>query len=145
MKLKSEQDQMQKEFRLHLNRIRDTYELTDKKLALLMGLKPSQEDLVQKMRTGGKIHSCRMITLCKNLIREEHEISLLEELVPEGYVITLHKITKHVSTIDESIKGIQKNVGKMIELTEGEYDARQMVELAKEIIEHATSIADSNE
>ena len=144
MSLKTEKNRLQKQYRLHLNRIKTEYSLSDKELALLMGISDPQGDLVRQMRSGkAQIQSNRMITLCRNLIAEYQDYSLLQELMPEDYVAIAYQILENKDDIKGCVNTMMIYVGRITELSTqsgDETDFKEMAAHSIRIAEMATSI-----
>ena len=135
--LKTEQSKLQSRYRLHLNRLKDRYHLYDKELALLMGFGVDQSDLVRKLRSGdAEIHTCDMITLSHNLIREHKDYSILNELVPDGFIAVVYASYDTNGSLDDELRNIAMYSGKIIEednKEEKDKDKNKIVDYAHHI------------
>ena len=143
MSLKTEKDKLQVQYRLHLNRIKTEYNLSDKELGLLMGLSDPQGDLVRQMRSAkAQVQTCRINTLCQNMITEYQDSSLLQELVPEGFTAVVYQVTEDKINLSQSINEIVVFVGKLSEQLQTNDDCsyEDMGKSAVKIAELALSI-----
>lgn len=142
MCVKTETDRLQDIYLQHLIRLFQTHK--DKDLARMMGLKVSQGDLVRKMREGNAtIHSCRMITLSQNLILFHNDTSLLEEMIPEGWLGFALKPNSTNGKIADEILNINVSLGKLIEEMQSKFPRPAII--AKYATEIATESATINE
>lgn len=140
--LKKEQSKQQSLYRLHLNRIKDEHRLYDKELALLFGWGVDQSDLVRKLRNGeAQIHSCDMRTLCKNIIQELGDMSLLTEMVPENWLAFAIRANKLNGCVKDEILNINKLTGHIVEEIQSKNpDANQISKYATAIASEASTM-----
>ena len=140
--LKQEQKKLQQRYRLHLNRIKKHHRLYDKELALLFGWNVDQADLVRKLRSGdAEIHTCDIITLSHNLIQEYKDTSLLQEMVPEGYIgFTAHG-NKTNGCVSDEINNITMYSGQILqEGLKDRPDVSYIVDMAEKIANETATI-----
>jgi len=140
--LKKEQKKQQSLYRLHLNRIKDDHRLYDKELALLFGWGVDQGDLVRKLRNGeAHIHSCDMRTLCKNIIQELDDMSLLAEMVPENWMAFAIKSNATNGNLTDEILNISKAIGCIVEEIQSKNpDVHQISKYATDIASQASTM-----
>lgn len=140
--LKEEQKELQKRYRQHIRRIKDQYRLYDKHLALMFGYNVDQANLVEKMRNGhATIHTCDMITLSHNLILDYEDASILQELVPDGYMAYTIKADATNGCFKDEMLQIGKYSGLIIEEEEKERpDSEKIIQWAKQIASQAATV-----
>lgn len=140
--LKKEQRKLQQRYRLHLNRIKNQHKLYDKEMALLFGWNVDQADLVRKLRAGlTEIHTCDIITLSHNLIQEYRDTSLLQELVPEGYIGFTAQGNEVNGCVSDEINNITMYSGQILQEGMKERpDEQFIVKMAEKIANETATI-----
>ncbi len=109
--LKTEQDKLQAQFRLHLQSLKNNG-YTDKEIAVMMGRGIDYADSVRKMRNdGATIHPCKMINLSKALIEKSLDSSIAKEMIPEGYSMFVFKAGATNGSILDELQKIMEISG----------------------------------
>ena len=144
MSIKLEEQRLQRRFRLLINRVRNDHELFDKEVGALMELRPDQIHLVGKMRSGdATIHTCRIIKLSKNLIQEYDDSSVLQELVPDGCIVSVCRPSDHPQDIQQTALNLVEFAGQLVSMTK-EDDISQ-IEVINKLEQIASECATAKE